>query len=93
MPSVIPENIKRIIRILVDGGKPDGVRDYLVKDFRKKLEVALHDIATYERMISENDIERPDLKASLSVRRTQQKELQDAIDCLTLPGSLEDLPS
>ena len=87
MSSVIPGNIKRIIRILVDGGKPDDVRDYIVKDLRRGSDLALHDIATYERMISENAKERPDLKASLSVRRAQQKELQEAIDLLTPPGS------
>jgi hypothetical protein len=87
MSSVILGNIKRIIRILADGGKADDVRDFLVTDLRKKSDGALNDIATYERMISENTKERPDLKASLSVRRAQQKELQDAIDLLTSPGS------
>jgi hypothetical protein len=86
MSSMILGNIKRIVRILADGGKADDVRDLLVKDFRTKSERALHDIETYERMISENTNERPDLKASLSVRRAQQKELQDAIDLLTSPG-------
>ena len=78
-------NIKRIVHILADGGKADDVRDLLVNDFRTKSERALHDIATYEKMISENINERPDLKASLSVRRAQQKELQDAIELLTSP--------
>lgn len=87
MASVILGNIKRIIRILADGGKADDVRDFLVTDLRKKSDGALHDIAAYERMISENTKERPDLKASLSVRRAQQKELQEAIDLLTSPGS------
>lgn len=84
---MILANVKRIIRILADGGKADDVRDFLVKDLRKKSDGALNDIATYERMISENTKERPDLKASLSVRRAQQKELQEAIDLLTSPGS------
>ncbi len=87
MSSMILANVKRIIRILADGGKADDVRDFLVKDLRKKSDGALNDIATYERMISENTKERPDLKASLSVRRAQQKELQEAIDLLTSPGS------
>jgi hypothetical protein len=87
MASMILGNIKRIIRILADGGKAEDVRDFLVTDFRKKSEGALHDIATYERLISENNVERPDLKASLSVRRAQQKELQEAIDLLSSPGS------
>jgi hypothetical protein len=87
MASMILGNIKRIIRILADGGKADDVRDFLVKDLRKKSEGALHDIASYERLISEDAKERPDLKASLSVRRAQQKELQEAIDLLTSPAS------
>ena len=92
MASLIGGNIRGIVRILADGGEADDVRDFLVTDFRKKLDGATHDIATYERMISENTHERPDLKASLSVRRAQQTELQKAIDLLVLPGSLEDLP-
>ena len=87
MSSMILGNIKRIVRILADGGEADDVRDFLVTDFRKKSDGALNDIATYERMISEDLKERPDLKASLSVRRAQQKELQEAIDLLTPPRS------
>lgn len=91
MSSMILGNIKTIVRILAGGGEADAVRDFLIKDFRKKSDGALHDIATYEQMISENTIERPDLKASLSVRRAQQKELQEAIELLTVPGSLQNL--